>query len=74
MSRTQAQIAADRARYEEHQRKGLEFATKALPEASPLPAAPIDPASVIHRETIAGGVPWSFIRFSSGQAARLVRK
>ncbi len=32
-------IAADRARYEEHQRKGLTFAPKALPLPKP-PARP----------------------------------
>ena len=47
MSRTPQQIAADRARYEEHQRKGLAFATRALPEASPRPAPAIAPAAVI---------------------------
>lgn len=57
MSRTPQQIAADRARYEEHQRKGLQAAPKALPPASPIPAAPL--ASIIHAETIPGGWYWS---------------
>ena len=35
ISRTAEQIAADRARYEEHQRKGLEFAPKALAGTEP---------------------------------------
>lgn len=70
MSRTPAQIAADRARYEEHQRKGLEFATKALPEASPLPATPIDPARILHTETIAGGWYWS-TTLRKGEALRI---
>lgn len=57
MSRTAEQIAADRARYEEHQRKGLQNAPKALPGPSALPAAPVtDP---IHVETIPGGWYWS---------------
>lgn len=58
MSRTPEQIAADRARYEEHQRKGLEFAPRALHEPSPLPPAPIAPARHLHTETIPGGWYW----------------
>ena len=59
MSRTAQQIAADRARYEEHQRKGLEFAPRALPGPSPLPAPRIDGARLIHTETIPGGWYWT---------------
>ena len=57
MSRTPDQIAADRARYEEHQRKGLQNAPKSLPGPSAVPAAPI--AEPIHVETIPGGWYWS---------------
>ena len=57
MSRSPDQIAADRARYEEHQRKGLQNAPKALPGPSTVPAAPI--ADPIHIETIPGGWYWS---------------
>lgn len=57
MSRTPDQIAADRARYEEHQRKGLQNAPKALPGPSAVPAAEI--ANPIHAETIPGGWYWS---------------
>lgn len=57
MSRTVDQIAADRARYEEHQRKGLQNAPKALPGPSAVPAAPI--ADPIHVETIPAGWYWS---------------
>ena len=57
MSRTPEQIAADRARYEEHQRKGLQNAPRALPGPSAVPAAPI--ADPIHVETIPGGWYWS---------------
>lgn len=72
MSRTQAQIAADRARYEAHQKAGLAFATRALPEASPLPAVPLDAASVIATETIAGG--WYFSTFlRKGEALRIAQ-
>ncbi|UJW85349.1 urea amidolyase associated protein UAAP1 [Devosia sp. SL43] len=57
MSRTPEQIAADRARYEEHQRKGLQNAPKALPGPSTVPAAHI--ADPVHVETIPGGWYWS---------------
>ncbi|MBB3456328.1 hypothetical protein FHT86_004636 [Rhizobium sp. BK313] len=57
--RSPEEIAANRARYEEHQRKGLEFAPKALPGASPLPAPEIAPDKIIHREVIPGGWYWS---------------
>lgn len=57
MSRTPDQIATDRARYEEHQRKGLQNAPRALPGPSVTPAAPI--AAPIHVETIPGGWYWS---------------
>jgi len=58
MSRTLEQIAADRARYDEHQKKGLEFAPRALPEPSPLPPLPIDADRILHSETIPGGWYW----------------
>ncbi len=70
MSRTPAQIAADRARYEGHQKKGLEFATKALPEASPLPPAPIEASDIVATETIAGGWYWSSL-LRQGEALRI---
>ena len=57
MSRTPDQIAADRARYEEHQRKGLQNAPRALPGPSAVPAPPI--ADPLHVETIPGGWYWS---------------
>jgi urea carboxylase-associated protein 2 len=57
MSRTPDQIAADRARYEEHQRRGLQNAPRALPGPSAVSAAPI--ADPIHIETIPGGWYWS---------------
>jgi urea carboxylase-associated protein 2 len=69
MSRTPAQIAADRARYEEHQRRGLEFATRALPEPSALPAIPIAADRIIHTETMAGGWYWSTL-LRKGEALR----
>jgi urea carboxylase-associated protein 2 len=68
MSRTPEQIAADRARYEEHQRKGLQSAPRALPPASPLPPAPLD--DVIHTETIPGGWYW-WTQLRKGEAIRI---
>jgi uncharacterized protein len=70
MSRTPEQIAADRARYDEHQRKGLTFAPKALPGPSPIPAVPIPDADIIHAETIPGGWYWS-TRLLRGEAIRI---
>lgn len=72
MSRTPEQIAADRARYEEHQRKGLLSAPKALPGPSPIPAPPIAAADVIHAETIPGGWYWS-TKLTRGEAIRIAQ-
>lgn len=57
--RSPEEIAANRARYEEHQRKGLEFAPKALPGKSAKPAPALVADQVLHRETIPGGWYWS---------------
>lgn len=70
MSRTAEQIAQDRARYEEHQRKGLQFAPKALPGSSPLPAPALAADRVIATETIPGGWYWS-TRLKAGEALRI---
>jgi urea carboxylase-associated protein 2 len=72
MSRTPDQIAADRARYEEHQRKGLQFAPKALPGPSPIPAARVPDADVVHAETIPGGWYWS-TSLMRGEAIRIAQ-
>ncbi|KAA3511429.1 urea amidolyase associated protein UAAP1 [Agrobacterium rosae] len=57
--RSSEEIAANRARYDEHQKKGLEFAPKALPGFSPLPEPDIAETNIIHREVIPGGWYWS---------------
>ena len=72
MSRTPAQIAADRARYQEHQRKGLQFAPRALPGPSPIPAPAIPDAAVIHAEIIPGGWYWS-TKLLRGEALRIAQ-
>lgn len=59
LRRSPEDIAANRARYEEHQRKGLEFAPKALPDLSPLPESAVDEQHVLHREAIPGGWYWA---------------
>jgi len=61
-------IAADRARYEEHQRKGLDFAPKALPEPSPRPAP--EPAKVLRREVVPGGW-YTVITLEAGEVLRI---
>ncbi|MDB5506280.1 MAG: urea carboxylase-associated protein [Devosia sp.] len=70
MSRTAEQIAADRARYEEHQRRGLDNAPRALPGPSGVPALPI--ADPIHTETIPGGWYWSTL-LKAGDSLRIAQ-
>ncbi|TPP05889.1 urea amidolyase associated protein UAAP1 [Rhizobium glycinendophyticum] len=57
--RSHDEIAANRARYEEHQRQGLNATPKALPGKSDKPAASIAEDRIIHREIIPGGWYWS---------------
>lgn len=66
--RTATQIAADRARYEAHQRRGLESAPKALPDPSPRPAPA--PARVLGSEMIPFGW-YASLRLEPGQVLRL---
>lgn len=68
--RSPEQIAADRARYEEHQRRGLDYAPRALPDPSPVPAPPPDPARVLWSERIAGGWYWT-TALKAGQVLRI---
>lgn len=68
--RSAEEIAANRARYEEHQKKGLEFAPTAMPAPSPLPAPPIEAAAIIHQEVIPGGWYWS-TKLMKGEAIRI---
>ncbi len=49
--RSPEEIAANRARYEEHQKKGLEFAPKALPAKSAKPASAIAADKIVHRKS-----------------------
>lgn len=64
------QIAADRARYEAHQKKGLDAAPKALPARSPVPAPAPDPARVLGTEVIAPGWYWT-TRLKAGEILRI---
>lgn len=64
------QIAADRARYEAHQRRGLNFAPRALPAPSALPAPEVDPARVLWAETIPGGWYWT-TKLAKGEILRI---
>ncbi|MDL2401648.1 urea amidolyase associated protein UAAP1 [Rhizobium mayense] len=59
VKRPAEEIAANRARYEEHQRKGLEFAPKALPGFSALAEPAVDDENIVHREIIPGGWYWA---------------
>lgn len=68
--RSAEEIAANRQRYEEHQKTGLDFAPKALPSPSPLPAPPIAAAAIIHQEVIPGGWYWSTL-VRRGEALRI---
>jgi uncharacterized protein len=68
MPRAPEAIAADRARYEDHQRKGLSFAPKALPSPSPVPAP--EPVGVLRRTVIEGGWYTTFA-MNPGEVLRL---
>lgn len=61
-------IAADRARFEEHERRGLTFAPKALPLPSPRPAP--SPRDLLRQETIPGGW-YATLALQEGEVLRL---
>lgn len=69
-SRTPEQIAADRARYEAHQARGLEAAPRALPRPSPCPPPPPDSGRLIATETLPGGWYWT-ARLAAGEVLRI---
>lgn len=68
--RTPERIAADRARYEAHQARGLEAAPRALPGPSPRPAPALEAGRAIWSETIPGGWYWT-TRLAQGESLRL---
>ncbi|MFN4128426.1 MAG: urea amidolyase associated protein UAAP1 [Paracoccaceae bacterium] len=61
-------IAADRARYEDHQRKGLAFTPKSAPTPSPIPAPA--PSDILREQVIPGGWYATFA-LQPGQTLRL---
>ncbi|TNC47627.1 DUF1989 domain-containing protein [Rubellimicrobium rubrum] len=61
-------MAADRARYEEHQRRGLNFAPKAPPSPSPRPAPTAE--DVLHVRSVPGGW-YTTMAINQGQVLRL---
>ncbi len=67
--RTTDQIAADRRRYDEHQRLGLEFSPRALPELSPRPAP--TPFGVLTTEVVPGGW-YTTMALAKGQVLRVM--
>lgn len=64
------EIAAYRARYEEHQRRGLDFAPRASAGFSPLPEPVVEAGRVLHREVVPGGWYWS-TSMREGEALRV---
>ncbi|HEY0329271.1 MAG TPA: urea amidolyase associated protein UAAP1 [Rhodopseudomonas sp.] len=67
----QADVDANRQRYEQHKALGQQQAPKALPPSTPRDGAPLKPASIIHRETVPGG--WYFVtKLNRGEALRIV--
>ncbi|MBR1222514.1 urea carboxylase-associated family protein [Bradyrhizobium sp. U87765 SZCCT0131] len=67
----QAEIAANRRRYEELKAAGQGQAPRALPPLTARDGAPIAEAAIDHRETIADGWYWT-TRLKRGEALRLV--
>ncbi|MDF1729255.1 MAG: DUF1989 domain-containing protein [Sulfitobacter sp.] len=69
--RTSEEIAADRRRYEEHQRLGLEFSPKTFPTPSPRPAPAPAEGSVLMSRTVPGGW-YTSLHLAKGEVLRLV--
>ena len=67
----QAEVAANRKRYEELKAAGQGQAPRALPPPTPRDGAPIAAPDVIHRETIPGGWYWT-TKLDRGEALRIV--
>ena len=67
----QAEVAANRKRYDELKAAGQGQAPRALPSPTARDGAPIATDAVIHREIIPGGWYWT-TRLNRGEAIRLV--
>lgn len=67
----QAEVEANRQRYEHHKALGQQQAPKALPPPTPRDGAPIAEDAIIHRETVPGGWYW-VTKLARGEALRVV--
>jgi urea carboxylase-associated protein 2 len=67
----QAEVAANRKRYEELKAVGQGHAPRALPPSTPRDGAVIAASAIIHREIVPGGWYWT-TRLNRGEALRLV--
>lgn len=68
--RTPDQITADRQRYLDFQRQGMEFTPKAFPQPTPRPAPDVAPDAVRLRETVSGGW-YTTLNLKTGETLRL---
>jgi urea carboxylase-associated protein 2 len=69
--RTPDQIAADRQRYEEHQRVGLEFSPPTLPSPTPRPAPEVAQEKVLGSDVVPGGW-YTTLHLAKGEVLRVV--
>jgi len=65
------EIAAHARRYAELKAAGQEHAPRTLPPPTARDAAPIDPAAIVHRETLPAGWYWT-TRLDRGDTLRIV--